>query len=323
LQSPQKYEKREALLAGLNPVEKLLFTVVILFILGLGFQFLGAWIASLLYGFGFSEILTLGAFSDPEYVAASKLIQILGTIGTFIIPAFLFSFLFAGDLFSYYRFRDPAGMLPIILTIAMMVSVVPFINYLAEINMRMEVPIRALDRLMRNLEGEAEQIMRAFTDTDTLWGLMVNLLMIGVLAAVGEELIFRGLLQGLLTKVMRNVHVAIIITAVLFSAFHFQFFSFLPRLVLGIILGYLMLQGRSIWFPITAHFVNNALGVVYYYFNSRGSADDMLEEIGTSTMMPMAALISMFLFVVFFLGWWYLTTLASNRSLPSGESGTG
>ena len=319
----QNYEKRQALLAGLKPAEKFIFTVVILFILGLAFQFLGAFLAAWIYGFGVTDILTLGDFEDPKYVAASKLIQILGSVGTFIIPAFLFSYLFAGDLFSYYRFRDPAGAVPILLTVAMMVSVIPLINYLAEINMRMDFPIEVIDRLLRSLEGEAEKIMRAFTATRSLWGLTINILMIGVLAAVGEELIFRGLLQRLLINLVKNVHVAIVITAILFSAFHFQFFSFLPRFVLGIILGYLMFLGRSIWFPIIAHFVNNTMGVVYYYFNSRGSTDDMLEEIGTSTLMPMAALISLLLFLVFFILWYYRISVITSRSLPSGEPGKG
>ena len=306
----------------MKPVEKFLFTVVILFILGLAFQFLGAILAALIYGFGVTDILSLGTFDDPRYVAASKLIQILGSVGTFIIPAFLFSYLFAGDLFSYYRFRDPADTVAILLTVVMMVSVIPFINYLAEINMRMEFPIEVIDRLLRSLEGEAEKIMRAFTATRSLWGLLVNLLMIGILAAVGEELIFRGLLQRLLINLVKNVHVAIIITAILFSAFHFQFFSFLPRFVLGIVLGYLMFLGRSIWFPIIAHFVNNAMGVVYYYFNSRGSADNMLEEIGTSTMMPITALISLLLFAVFFIVWYYRISVVTIRSRPYGGTET-
>jgi len=180
--------------------------------------------------------------------------------------------------------------------------------------------VAGLDRFLRNLEEEAEVIMRAFTSTHSLWGLTVNVLMIGVLAAVGEELIFRGLLQRLLQGMMKNIHVAIFITAMLFSAFHFQFFSFIPRFVLGIILGYLMHLGRSIWFPIIAHFVNNTMGVIYYYFNSKGSADDMLEEIGTSSMMPMAALISLLLFAVFFLVWLYRVrqdAIRSPRSLGS------
>jgi len=295
--------------------------MVILFILGLVFQFLGAFIAAVTYGFGVSDILTLGAFDDPRYVAASKLIQILGAVGTFIIPALLFSYLFEGDLFSYYRFHEPVNWIAVLLTLGMMISVIPLINYLAEINLRMEFPIESVDRLMRSLEGEAEKIMRAFTATKSFWGLVVNLLMIGVLAAVGEELIFRGLFQRLLTGMFKSPHLAILITAMLFSTFHFQFFSFLPRFILGIILGYLMYLGRSIWFPIIAHFMNNAMGVIYYHFNSKGSADDMLEEIGTSTMMPMAALISLLIFAVFFIVWFSQVNMNVIRS-PRSE-GTG
>lgn len=294
------------MLAGLRPSEKFLFAVIILFILALGFQFLAAWVAAMIYGFGFTEILTMGHFEDPKYVAASKLIQILGSLGTFILPAFLFSYLFAGDIFSYYGFGNRTGRASMLMVVAMMVAVIPFINYLAEINMKIEFPLESVDRFLRSLEDEAEEVMRAFTATQTPLGLVVNMLMIGVIAAVGEELIFRGLIQRLLHEMIRNIHLAVLITAIVFSAFHFQFFSFLPRFVLGFILGYLMYYGRSIWYPILAHFVNNSMGVIYYYFYARGSADDMLEEIGTSSMMPVTAIISLLLFGLFFLIWFLL-----------------
>jgi membrane protease YdiL (CAAX protease family) len=310
---------KNALLAGMRPAEKFLFSVVILFILGLAFQFLGAFLAAWIYGFSVSDVLALGAYDDSRYVAASKLIQMLGSVGTFIIPAFLFSYLFDGDLFSYYKFRNPTGMAPMLLVILMMVSVIPFINYMAEINLKMEIPIRALDQLLRTLESTAEEMMVAFTATKSFGGLLMNLLMIGVIAAVGEELIFRGLFQRLMTQMIKNPHLAILITALLFSAFHFQFFSFLPRFVLGLVLGYLMYYGQSIWYPILAHFVNNAMGVIYYYFNSRGSADDMLEEIGTSTLIPVAAVVSLALFLLFAVLWYNQAERFTTRSLQSGE----
>jgi hypothetical protein len=143
--------------------------------------------------------------------------------------------------------------------------------------------------------------------------------MIGILAAVGEELIFRGLLQRLLNGMVKNVHLAVIITAILFSAFHFQFFSFLPRLLLGLILGYLMYYGRSIWYPILAHFANNIMGVIYYYFYAKGGADDMLEEIGTSSYIPVAAVISLLAFALLFVIWYYQTKGLINRSLQYGK----
>lgn len=311
---------KKALLAGLRPAEKFLFSVVILFILLLVFQFLGVFLAAWIYDFRVSELLAMDTYEDASYVAASKLIQILSSLGSFVLPAFLFSYLFEGDLFSYYKFKNPTGMAPMLLVILMMVSVIPFINYMAEINMKMELPIKALDQMLRTLENAAEEMMVAFTATKSIGGLLVNLLMIGVIAAVGEELIFRGLIQRLMTDMIKNVHVAILVTALLFSAFHFQFFSFLPRFVLGIILGYLMYRGQSIWYPILAHFVNNAMGVVYYYFNSRGRADDMLEEIGTSTLIPVAAVISLTLFLFFGLIWYYQTERFTTRSPQSGRT---
>ncbi len=309
---------KNALLAGLRPAEKFLFSVVVLFILLLAFQFLGTFLAAWIYGFSVSDFLALGTYEDPSYVAASKFIQILGSVGTFIIPAFLLSYLFEGDIFSYYKFRNPTGMIPMLLVILMMISVIPFINYMAEINLKMEIPIRALDQLLRTLESTAEEMMVAFTATNSILGLLVNLLMIGVIAAVGEELIFRGLIQKLMTQMLKNTHLAILITALLFSAFHFQFFSFLPRFVLGLILGYLMFYGQSIWYPILAHFVNNAMGVIYYYFNSRGSADDMLEEIGTSTLIPVAAVLSLALFLLFAVLWYYQAGRFTTQSPQSG-----
>lgn len=310
------------MLAGLRPSEKFLFVVIILFILALGFQFLAAWVAAMIYGFSFTEILTMADFGDPKYVAASKLIQIFGSLGTFILPAMLFSYLFAGDIFSYYGFRNLTGTWSMLMVVAMMVAVIPFINYLAEFNLNMEFPLKGVDRFLRSLEEEAEEIMLAFTSTRTMTGLLVNLLMIGVIAAVGEELIFRGLIQRLLHEMIRNIHLAVLITAVIFSAFHFQFFSFLPRFVLGIILGYLMFYGRSIWYPILAHFVNNSLGVIYYYFYSRGSTDAMLEEIGTSSMMPVTAIVSLLLFGLFFLIWMLLVGRESvSRSHLHGKNG--
>jgi len=317
----QTYKKPPALLSGLRPGEKFLFAIVILFIMLLLFQFLGAALAGWIYGFRISEILSLGAYDDPGYVAASKLIQIIGSFGSFILPAFVFSYLFEGDLFSLYRFRNPIYPVSMLLVVGMMMAVIPLINYLAEINLRMEFPLPAIERVLRNLEGEADKIMQAFTGTASLWGLLVNLFMIGVLAAVGEELIFRGLIQRLLSSMFKNPHVAILVTAIFFSAFHFQFYSFLPRFVLGMILGYLMYLGGSIWYPMLAHFVNNAMGVIYYYFTAKGGSDDVLEEIGTSSLMPMAALISLLSFAIFFAMWYFLTERSSIRSPRS--SGTG
>ena len=312
--------KRSALLAGLTPAEKFLFTGVSLLIVGLAFQFLGAFLAAWIYGHEIRDMLALSALEEEGYVSAFKFMQVFGSVGTFIVPAFLFSFFFTGSFTAYYPFAKMHGFFSALLIVLMMLSIIPFVNYIAEWNLKMRFPIESIDAMFRSLEVEAEKIMDSFTSTRTFGGLMVNLLMIGVIASVGEELIFRGLLQRIFTPRFRNAHVAILVTAFLFSSFHFQFLSFLPRFILGIVLGYVLYYGRSIWYPILAHFVNNTLGVVYYFFYSRGSSEDLWEDIGTSSFLPVSAILSLLLFLLFFVGWFYIVRIASPhpQSLKNG-----
>ena len=315
-----KSTDKPALLEGLTPAEKFLFSGISLLIISLGFQFLGAALAAWFYGFEVREMLSIGDYQDPRYIAAFKFMQIIGSIGTFIIPSLIFSYFFTGKMLALYSFNRISGVISVVLITLMMVSVIPFVNYIAEWNLSLKIPIESVDNLLRELETEAGHIMEAFTSTKTVSGLLVNLFMIGIIAAVGEELIFRGLIQRILTNWTRNAHIAILITAFIFSTFHFQFLSFLPRFVLGIILGYLMFFGRSIWYPIIAHFVNNAMGVIYYFFYSRGSSDDVWEEIGTSTFFPVSAILSLLLFLLFFLAWYYKVRMA-NQSAQSWRTG--
>ena len=108
--------------------------------------------------------------------------------------------------------------------------------------------------------------------------LLVAMLVIAVLPAIGEELVFRGLIQNELYRGTKNIHVAIWVAAILFSAIHFQFFGFVPRLLLGALFGYLYYWSRNLWIPILAHFVNNGLSVLVMYFYQRGSFEYDLEN---------------------------------------------
>ena len=100
---------------------------------------------------------------------------------------------------------------------------------------------------------------------DSLLDLGINLILIAIIPAVGEELLFRGYLQESFSKWLQNAHLAIIFSAFLFSAIHLQFHGFFPRFILGILLGYLFFWSGSIMIPIFAHFVNNALVVIFSY----------------------------------------------------------
>lgn len=94
---------------------------------------------------------------------------------------------------------------------------------------------------------------------------IMALLVAAVAPAVGEELLFRGVLQPRVQAATQNVHLGVWITAALFSAIHLQFVGFLPRMLLGGLLGYLLVWSGTLWLPIIVHFVFNGVQIVGTY----------------------------------------------------------
>ena len=88
------------------------------------------------------------------------------------------------------------------------------------------------------------------------------------------------MLQQSLTKRIKNVHVAVLLSAFIFSFIHFQFYGFLPRMFLGILLGYMFYVSGSLWTSILMHFVNNGSLVVLYYLNNKGLVNVDVEHFG-------------------------------------------
>jgi uncharacterized protein len=117
------------------------------------------------------------------------------------------------------------------------------------------------------LEQKGEVMTKFFTAFQSHGEFAVGLIIIAVLPAIGEEFAFRGWLQPAIQQVSGNPHVAIWISAALFSAFHFQFFGFVPRMLLGAMFGYLMYWSNNLWVPMVAHFVNNGFTVVMLYLH--------------------------------------------------------
>jgi membrane protease YdiL (CAAX protease family) len=111
--------------------------------------------------------------------------------------------------------------------------------------------------------------------------LLLNLFVVAILPAIGEELIFRGAFQKLFSQLFKNKHIGIWLAAALFSAIHLQFYGFIPRMLLGAIFGYLLYWSGSLWVPIWAHFVNNAMGVTLSYLSQKGIVSEDIENIGT------------------------------------------
>lgn len=130
-----------------------------------------------------------------------------------------------------------------------------------------------LEDLIKNLEETAKATTEKMLNVNTIGGLLLNLVIIALIPAIGEEMTFRGVLQQSLTRKM-NPHIAIILSAAIFSFFHFQFYGFLPRMFLGILLGYMFYITGSLWTSILMHFVNNGSAVALYYLGNKGIIED-------------------------------------------------
>ncbi len=135
---------------------------------------------------------------------------------------------------------------------------------------------------MKAKEAQADKLTEVFLQVKSPAGLTLNLLVIALIPALGEELLFRGLLQRLLGEWTKNIHVAVILTAVIFSSLHLQFFGFLPRFLLGLMLGYMLEITQSLWVPVFAHFVNNATLVILFYLHYNGFIATKMEDFGSS-----------------------------------------
>jgi membrane protease YdiL (CAAX protease family) len=116
--------------------------------------------------------------------------------------------------------------------------------------------------------------------SDTFWDMMLNVFVVAVMPSIGEELIFRGVIQKVFSNIFRSGHLAIWMTAFVFSAIHFQFYGFIPRFILGLIFGYLFFWSGKLWLPIITHFVNNAVPTIGAYITG-------LEKFNTTSDYPL------------------------------------
>jgi uncharacterized protein len=178
-----------------------------------------------------------------------------------------------------------------ILVIITQLAFLPFNGWLQELNEGMKLPesLAGLEAFFKNMEDSLAEVTTFLTTFDSFIKMLVGLIVIAIVAGVGEELIFRGLIQRKLYKGLNNPHAAIWAAAIIFSAIHMQFYGFLPRLMLGALFGYFYFWTGNIWVPIVAHIFNNGFAVVMFYLSHTGAISTDLEELETFPMLVVMA----------------------------------
>ena len=275
-----------------SPYSKFLLTVGIILVSATFFTLLSMILAMALYGVSLEGLNTLLTdYSNPKTISVLKFIQTVSTIGTFILPAILLAWMFDPDPVSFLSLNRKPSPKGAFLVILALLAALPLINFLGEINSRMSLPsfLSGIEKWMKDSEDKAAELTKYFMEMHSPADLILNILMIGLLPAIGEELLFRGLIQRIFTGWLKNKHVAIWLTAILFSAMHIQFYGFLPRMMLGVLLGYLLTWSGSLWLPMLAHFVNNTAAILLTWMFREQVIGLDADKIGTEEYLSVLA----------------------------------
>lgn len=287
---------RNASLQDLNPFGKIISLGGLFLFHLILFSLLSGSIAMAIYGIDIIELQDLlNNRTHPLFSPVMKVIQAGYTFGGFVLSALMAAKLFGNDLKSYL-YMTKLDLRLFFLGGLFMLLTMPFISLLSEWNNAIHFPefLKELEINFRNAEESQAALLKQFLDMPDWVSFTVNVFVIAILPAIGEELAFRGILQRQLVIITKNIHVGIWLTAFFFSAFHGSFFAFLPRFIMGGTFGYLFVWTRSIWVPIFAHFVNNSMTVFLIYRYGFDEIESIEQSMGNSSIL-IAGLLSMFI----------------------------
>lgn len=245
-------------LKGIFKNNSALFQLILLLVLVL----IGS-LATTLAGGAIIHFLTIPGSSLQENPDMMRWIQLLSATGTFLFPAFGVAWLCDTRVKEYLSIGPVPTLKIAVLTLACLIFLSPVINLTGYLNSQIKLPafLSSVEEWMRSQEESARFLTDILLADNAPITLLFNLIVIALAAGITEEFFFRGALQNVIGKFTANPHTVIWVTAIIFSVFHLQFYGFIPRILLGAYLGYLLYWGKNIWLPVFAHFINNAIVV--------------------------------------------------------------
>ena len=267
-------------------------------------------LVSLLLGAIFSSLIGTGIFfmlhgtagNIMHYPGMMRMMQLISAIGTFLFPALAVAWLCSPDPEAYLCIKRKTDTKILLLVLTSMILMSPTITLTALLNKQMVLPsfMAPVEAWMQTQEALAEQLTNTLLAGDGLLTFLSNLVVMALMAGITEEFLFRGALQRIIGQWTANHHIVIWSAAILFSAFHLQFYGFLPRMLLGAYFGYLLYWSRNIWIPVFAHFANNAFAVIGMSDNRLKENEFITGDISNANLLPYSALavITLLLFIV-------------------------
>jgi uncharacterized protein len=252
---------------------------------------IGTVILSKITGVGILEIKDIGKWNpnDPRMIHFIRGLLLIQFLGLFLIPSILFAYFSDPKPLKYLGLKQPNNHIYWILAIVIMFVAIPAVEYIGVLNQKMNFGADT-QKWMKGMEEEAAKQIQFMLAKHTPAELITNLIFISLFAGVGEEIFFRGILQRLFIRAFKNPWMGIVFTAAIFSAFHFQFFGFFPRLALGIVLGAIYWYSGSLWAAIIAHFIYDGFIIVLVYFNPSMIKDPDQSIMNPNSLLPLAVI---------------------------------
>ena len=229
-------------------------------------------------------------------------VQIIAATLSYIIFPLLYIFFFKPDLKKVFKAPSRNFLVYAALALLLVFAIMPFISWLAEMNQAIKLPasLKGVEDWMRESESQAERVMKNIIFYTSTIDFFIILFVIAVLPAIGEELLFRGLVQNELLKALKNPHVAIFLTGFLFSFIHFQFYGFFPRMLLGVVFGYFYYWSGNLWVPIIMHFVFNGFNYILMNLNHSGTLELDVENMSVPFWLVVVSVLLSGIIVFYF-----------------------
>jgi CAAX protease family protein len=293
------------LFTALNPWLLLIVTLVVTMV---GFQFIGSFIGvALAYLFYPGDQNSfLEALFNPmgDYQMRTPLLIMQGVasfIGFIIMPWLLLKFYYKGKLhaLSIGKPKPLLILIAVLITLFFMGVNARFIEW--NENFSFPEALSALEEKLKALEDLFAKTTAFITNFDSLGQFFLGVIVVAIIPGIGEEFVFRGLIQNHIYRISKNIHVAIWMGALLFSIFHVQFYGLIPRMFLGAMFGYLYYFSGNIIYPMVAHFFNNGFTLVMLYLFQQDIVDFNIEETETLpwSQVIFSAVVTLALFISF------------------------
>jgi hypothetical protein len=263
-----------------------LLSLVVIVLVAIGIlivlQVIALAVAPYLFDISIEEIMGLmtGDLSPPNGRMVMYFITGVGSgIGFWVAAFVIMRFIDKADLHWELQFGR-VTVIGVGLVLLIAIGGMLFNGFLGDINSKMVLPefLHALETWMKSMEEQLAELTLYLTDFQSIPELMAGILVIGILAGIGEEMFFRGLIQPKMHLYTGSAHGGVWLTAFIFSAIHMQFFGFLPRMFLGALFGYLYLYSGSLIYPILAHIFNNSFTLVMVYLSNEKIIDFDMES---------------------------------------------